>query len=178
MKLYLARHAETNYNLLKLCNADSSVDVHLSDKGIKQAKELANLLKNADFEAIFISELPRTRQTAIYVNKFHNLELIVDSRINDNKTGFESKPVAEWQQAIAAKENKWEAKFNDGESLFEASKRAAEFISYLRKTGYSSVLVVTHGFITQAIFADIEKKTLDEASDFNLPQGTFAEFEI
>ncbi len=178
MKLFLARHTETNYNLLKLCNANPSVDVHLSEKGILQAKKLAELLKNSDFEIIYISELPRTRETASYVNEFHNLDMIVDARINDNKTGFESRPVSDWQQAISSSNNKWNARFNHGESLKEAADRASEFIDDLRNKNYNSVLVVSHGFITQAIFAKIENKTLDEVSEFNLPQGTYSEFEI
>ncbi len=178
MKIILARHTETNYNLLKLCNSDPIVDVHLSDDGILQANNLAELLKNADFEIIYISELPRTEETASYINKYHNVKMLVDERINDNKTGYENKSVFEWQRALASSDNKWEAKFNNGESLTEAANRASEFIDDLRTKNYGSALVVTHGFITQAIFAKIENKTLEEANEFNLPQGTYTEFEI
>ncbi len=38
MNLYLARHGRTNYNDLGLCNADPTVDVHLTALGIEQAK--------------------------------------------------------------------------------------------------------------------------------------------
>ncbi len=34
VKIYLARHAQTNYNVLDLANSDPSVDVHLTSKGI------------------------------------------------------------------------------------------------------------------------------------------------
>ena len=178
MKIYLARHAQTNYNVLKLCNADPSIDVHLSDEGIKQAKNLAELLKNVDYEVVYISELPRTRQTADIINKTHLKEMIVDSRINDNKTGFESQPVADFLNSVENAQDPWNAKFNEGESMNEAAARARKFIDELKTKPYNSVLVVTHGFITQAIFGYLENKTLEEASDFNLAQGTYIEFEV
>jgi len=43
---------------------------------------------------------------------------------------------------------------------------------------YKSVLIVTHGFMTQSIFGYIENKTKDESWEFQLPQGTYAEFEV
>jgi broad specificity phosphatase PhoE len=178
MKLYIARHTQTNYNIQKLANSDPSVDVHLTDEGIEQAKNLGELLRNVTFDTIFISELPRTRQTAEYINVYHHNEYIVDGRINDNKTGFEGQSVKEWLKALDASDNRWDASFNGGESLNEAASRAHNFIEFLKTQPYESVLVVTHGSITQAIFGYIENKSLEEASEFNLLQGTYAEFEI
>ena len=178
MKLYLARHAETNYNIAKLANADPNIDVHFTEHGIEQAENLAELLKDVDYDIVYISELPRTRQTAEIINKHHDKELIVDGRINDNKTGFESRPVNEWLQALDASDDRWSAKFRDGESLNEAAERGHEFIDYIKTLGHQAVLVVTHGYMTQVIFGYIENKTLQEASEFNLLQGTYAEFEI
>ena len=151
MRLILVRHAQTNYNLAKLANSDPSVDVHLSDEGIRQAENLAELLKNVDYDVVYISELPRTRQTAEIINKYHGKEYVVEPRINDNKTGYESRPVDEWLSAIDATPDRYAAKFNDGESLNEAARRAMAFIDDLRTKDYKSVLVVTHGFMTQAI---------------------------
>jgi len=178
MKIYLARHAETNYNLLKLNNADPSVDVHLTAKGIEQAENLSKTLCDADFEAIFISELPRTRQTAEIVNGTHYKPVTVETRLNDVCTGFEGKPVAEWDTAVAATSEYWTAKFNGGESMEAAVERVTAFMDGLIAQPYKSVLVVTHRSITQAIFGYLENKTRDEALEFNLPQGTYAEFEI
>jgi broad specificity phosphatase PhoE len=178
MKLYLARHAQTNYNVLKLANSDPTVDVHLSNEGIKQAENLRDLLKNVDFNIVYISQLPRTRQTAEIINQEHDKELVIDARLNDNKTGFESKPVADFMSAVESSGDPWNAKFGDGESMTEAAERARNFIDELKSLDYAEVLVVTHGFITQAIFGYLENKTLDEASQFNLVQGTYIEFEI
>lgn len=178
MKLILVRHAQTNFNLLKLANSDPSVDVHLSDKGVSQAISLAELLKDVEYDLVYISELPRTRQTAEIINQYHNKELIVDKRINDNSTGFENQSIRNWLDALEVSEDRFGARFNGGESLNDAAERARLFIDDLKTQDHKSVLIVTHGFITQAIFGIIENKPLDEAMEFNLVQGTYAEFEI
>lgn len=178
MKIILVRHAQTNFNLLKLANSDPSVDVHLSEDGIKQAESLAELLKNISYGIVFISELPRTRQTAEIINKYHNKELVIDALLNDNSTGFESKPVQDWLDALDSSKDRFAASFNDGESLNSASDRAKKFLDNIKSKKYETVLVVTHGFLTQAIFGHIEAKSLSEAAEFNLAQGTYAEFEI
>lgn len=178
MRLYLARHTETNFNLLKLCNADPSVDVHLSDDGIKQAKHLRHALVDADFEIIYISELPRTKETADYINKNHHKPVVVDKRLNDNKTGFESQPVQEWLNALDKTDDRWKASFNDGESLQSAYARVQEFISELKYQPYKSVLVITHGFITQAIYGIINDLPVEQIYDYQLTQGEYDLLEV
>lgn len=178
MKLYLVRHSETNYNLEKRANADPSVDVHLTDLGISQTENLSKQLKDIHFDVIYISQLPRTRQTADIINTYHGSDIVVDARINDNKTGFEGKKIDEWLAALDSSDDRWGASFNDGESLREAASRAADFIEELKQKDYTSVLVVTHGFMTQAIYGHLHDQDLEKASEYILPQGTFAEFDI
>lgn len=86
MELLLAHHTRTNYNVIELADANPSVDVYLSEEGIEQAENLAELLKDIDYDVVYTSELPRARQTAEITNKCHNKDLIVGARINDNKT--------------------------------------------------------------------------------------------
>lgn len=45
MKLIATRHAETNYNIKDLVNYDPTVNVFLTENGIKQAENLAEQLK-------------------------------------------------------------------------------------------------------------------------------------
>lgn len=178
MRLYLARHTQTNYNVLGLANANPSVDVHLTQLGINQAEALSQALQDKPFDAIYISQLPRTRQTADIINRNHGKELIVDARLNDNRTGYEDKPARDWIEALDNSADRWNAVFNDGESLQHAADRARDFIEDLRKSGHKAVIVVTHGFITKAIYAYLNALPLEEADSCDLVQGTFAEFQI
>ena len=178
MKLYLARHTQTNYNEQKLCNADSSVDVHLTDFGRQQAQNLAEQLKDADYEVIYVSELPRTRETAEIINQCHSKEIFVDERLNDNRTGFEGKPVQEYLDELLKHENRYDAVLNDGESLRQAAARSHDFLDDIKQKGHQSVLIVTHGFIIEAIHAYIYGIPVEEAARFQVAQGEFVEFDI
>lgn len=178
MKILLARHAQTNYNVLKLANADPAVDVHLSEEGIRQAETLARLLENTSYDVVYISELPRTRETADIINRYQGKELIVDKRINENRHGFEGEAVEVFVDALNNAKDPWNAKFNDGESLNEAANRVFSFVEELKTKPYESVLIVTHGYITKVLFSYFEAKTSEEAIEFDLPQGTYIEFAL
>ena len=70
-KFLFIRHGQT------LCNSDKNykerkfncnyLDSHLSKKGIKQAKELKNIIKNLNIESIYVSPLYRSLETAKYM---------------------------------------------------------------------------------------------------------------
>ena len=177
MKLYLARHCESMYNQQHMLNADPSVIVDLTPRGIEQAKGLAQKLANEKFEVIYVSELVRTHQTANIVNEKHHVPMIVDGRLNDNASGFEGKPAHEYLKALDEHDDMWRVALNDGESLEQARNRAASFLEDLKKTTYSAVLIVTHGYVIEAMYGILHHLPI-ENSVYTIPQGDYATFEI
>ncbi|MEI7522254.1 MAG: histidine phosphatase family protein [Candidatus Saccharibacteria bacterium] len=153
MKVYIARHAETNYNVRGLCNDSPKVDVYLTDKGTEQAELLAESLKGAKFELVITSEFPRTKETARIVNQHHNAPTIEDSRINDVLTGFEGKPVSEFREARRSADSRWTVRLNNGESFEDEKLRVVAFLQDLKQRSETSVLVVTHQAIARIIYA-------------------------
>ena len=178
MHIYLARHGQTNYNELGLCNADPSVDVHLTETGIKQARQLALLLEEAPIERIFVSELKRTQQTAAYINGYHELPTTIDPRLNDNRTGFEGRTVAEYYAALEAAPDKWNFSLDGGESLNDTKLRVAAFIDELKNQSYSTVLIVTSMSIVQAFYGLVNSLSNQEAWDFKVDKGSCIELDI
>ena len=147
MKAYFVRHGETNYNLMHLCNDNPRVDVHLTDTGRQQAREVAERLRYAKIELIVISEFPRTKQTAGIINVYHNAPFIVDGRINDRKTGFEGKPTREFQRALQASQDQYNARFGNGETFQEEKQRVSSFLEYLKAFSHDAILIVAHNEI-------------------------------
>lgn len=143
MKIYIARHGETNYNLLELHNADPNVDVHLTENGVTEAKRLAQDLREKSFDAIYISELPRTRQTADYVNQTRNLPILVDARLNDINSGFEGKKVSEYHALRDASADPFTYRAPGGESPEDVYNRTKDFLDDLKKQSYENVFIVT-----------------------------------
>lgn len=82
MRLILIRHAESEANA-KGINQGQKVDTSLSEKGIKQAKQVAQRLKDEKMDIIYSSDLKRAKETAEQINKFHKLKIIYDKRLRE-----------------------------------------------------------------------------------------------
>jgi broad specificity phosphatase PhoE len=178
MQLYVARHAQSTYNVLHRLNSDPTVAVPLTKLGLKQAHILAEKLAQAPFEAIYISELPRTKQTADIINEQHTVPIHIDGRLNDHNTGYEGRPAYEYLHALKLSRDRWHARFNNGESLEAASNRTAAFLRDLQTKHYQSVLVVTHGYIMEAMYGIIEGVPYEKAAKMRFHQGVYVSFEI
>lgn len=142
MKLFCLRHGETNYNLLRLCNDDPAVDVHLTPRGIEQAQAAAQALANETIARVFVSPLPRTRQTADIVNRVHRAPVEAHAALHDWRTGLDGSPVAELYERIAR--DPWHTRIDGGETLFEHRQRVLGFIDWLREQPPAPALVVAH----------------------------------
>lgn len=175
MKVYLARHGESTANQQKILNSDPKILVHLTDLGRQQAENLAEQLKNIPFDAIYVSELIRTKETAEIVNKYHKLELQIDPRLNDNRSGFSGKPRKEFEVAFDKATDKPNAKFNDGESLEEVKQRTASFMDYLKKQKYENVLVVTSDIIIMYFHAILHYLSHEQTWGLIVGNGNYIE---
>jgi alpha-ribazole phosphatase len=164
MKVYVARHAETNYNVLGLCNDSPEVNVYLTNKGIEQGKQLAETLRSAHFDLVITSDLPRTKETARLLNEHHGAPVIADSRINDVVTGFEGRPVEEFRKARRAAADSWTVRLNGGESFEDEKARVHDFLNDLRKRLEECILVVTHQAIARLIYAAAHNLPNDEVN--------------
>ncbi|MEO7364025.1 MAG: histidine phosphatase family protein [Candidatus Saccharimonadales bacterium] len=179
MNLYLARHAETNYNVLGLSNSDPKVDVHLTALGIRQAKELGVSLKNERLDAVYISELSRTAETTRYITEGRGLKIISDSRLNDLNMGFEGKPVNDYHAKLSLASDMWSAKFNSGESLNDLNNRVASFLAYLSELGgEKNILVVSHYTVLQLMIGQIKHLDKNDALKIEITQGQYSKIAL
>ena len=178
MVIYLARHTQSEYNVLRLLNSDPKVKVHITKKGIKQAYSLADRLKDVNYDAVFISELPRTRQTAIIVNAKHDAKMHVDSRLNDMNSGFEGQNILKFWWSLSKSEDRQHTNFNDGESFADVRDRAASFLADLQKKNYSSVLIITHSTLIESIYELVNDIPLSGSRKYKIPQGKYAKLEL
>lgn len=142
MNLYVLRHGETDYNRLGLCNDDPRRDVRLTATGKAQAEAAALALRDTPLERIITSQLPRTRQTAEIINRYHGLAIETDGLLNDIRSGFDGRPVADYFAAIA--HDPLRARAHGGESLLDYKARVLRFIDWLESQPQDCVLVVAH----------------------------------
>lgn len=142
MNIYVMRHGHTSYNGLGLCNDDPNVNVRLDNTGIQQAQAAAEQLRDVALDRIIVSPLPRTRQTAEFVNRYHYAPIEVRPDIIDIRSGFDGKSVAEYFAAIA--HDPLNARVNGGESLLDHKQRVLGFIDWLQRQPQENILIVAH----------------------------------
>ena len=80
--------------------------------------------------------------------------------------------------AMDAAEDRWTARFNDGESVDDMKQRVAAFIEDLKTKPYDAVLVVTSGWIIHAAAAIIQGIPNEEAWKLDVVQGSYLKMDI
>lgn len=142
MKLFIVRHGQTNYNIQGLINYDPTVDVHLTKEGITEAKKVSEKLASETFDVVFVSELPRTHQTANLIKP--GASLTIDARLNDIKNGYEGKLVSDFKALRNQSDDIFTYRYDaQSESSKDVYERVVNFLDDLRTQSYDSVLIVT-----------------------------------
>lgn len=181
MKLIATRHAETNYNIKDLVNYDPAVDVHLTKKGIKQAKDLAEQLKDFKFDAIYVSRLKRTKQTADIINRYHQQNLLVNKLLDDTRNGFEGRPYDEAKGWRDAQPDPVSARYLDKfESVSDMTIRVQKFIDYLKRHHKSNetILIITSSHIIKQLRMLYGEITMEELLNAPAKHATYYEFNL
>ena len=145
------RHGQTNYNVLGLCNDDPGKDVHLTEFGREQARLVAEKIQHERIDAIVVSELPRTRETAEIINRDHGAPIITQPLLNDIRTGLDSKPVAEY--FARTEQDPLNISINKGESLLAHKHRVLQYFDWLKTLRYACVLTVAHEETLRVFYA-------------------------
>ncbi len=164
MKIIIIRHAETKGYKQKLVKG--WLDVPLTIKGIRQAKRLANILKNEDIDQIYSSDSIRCRETAKEIIKYHpELRIHLTKVLREqHKTIFEGKPIHFWHSAIQKSGLPWE-KYRppNGETMDEVQKRIVLFYKrLLTKYDQETIVLIASGGPIVSLILYLLKKPFSE----------------
>lgn len=160
MNIYLTRHGETRYNKQKLMQG--LTDEPLNETGRKQALSKAHLLKDIVFDAVYVSPLIRTKETASLITSKDLNELITDKRLIETDFGkYELKPyyllgpkmTLYWMFPELFKHSP-----DTVEDKSSMIKRAESFLKELEEKDYKNVLIVCHGGIIRALTGYLEDR--------------------
>jgi len=147
MEILLTRHGQTEWNLLK--KVQGKADIELNEKGIKQAEETRDYLKNEKINLILCSPLKRAMQTAEIINQGRNIKMIIDERISERDFGeFEGMPNTEFD-FNAFWSYKQNLKYSKAENIRDFFGRVYSFLDSI-KNEYAGkrILIVSHGGIS------------------------------
>lgn len=163
--IYLVRHGQTYWNKNHLMHGQ--YDIPLNDKGIAQARELAQSLRNEHFDICICSPLQRAHTTAIEILKYHpNVKILYDDRLMEiNKGLLEGERTA--KENMLLKEDINILKKYKVESKAHFFLRVSSLLDDITsKYKDKNVLLVSHsGTVKMAMFYfnPPEKDTVDEA---------------
>lgn len=143
MKLYLLRHTQSVGNEKKVL--DSRLDYDLSEKGKKQADDIAITLEKYKFDFVIVSPLKRTQDTIKPFLQRHPLKVIVSDLTLERDGGVFTGKNQEAIKEFCEKNSLERVSFRpeNGESILDVFERAKKFVRYLKKTYKNeSILIV------------------------------------
>ena len=152
------RHGTTEHNERKIFQGHSDgPDNALSEKGKRQIEEYSERFDAVPIDAIFSSDLTRSRQTAEVIAKHHNLTVNTNPLLRGKRMGhFEGVSVKEYLEKngealkkfqTLPENEQWKHKIDiDMESNEEVLNRLMVFLKKIhRNFSGDNILIVTHG---------------------------------
>lgn len=176
MKLYVTRHGQTQYNIeTRICGRSN---VKLTDKGIEQARVLADCMKGKQVDIILSSPLIRAKTTADIVAEVLGVPVEVDERLAERDYGvidgtYEGTPgfMEAWVQFGHI--------YPEGESWLKVVQRVYNFLDDIKeKYKDKSVMVISHGGVCRVINSNFNSLSNDKFFEFNLDNCKVLEYEL
>lgn len=157
--VYLARHGETEYNRRNQIQG-RGIDAPLNDTGRRQARAIAEHLKDRGLHHIYSSSLKRSRETAEYISKSCRLKVQAYRELDEMDFGvLEGRPIEEIESELDELHRNWKS----GNVAFAAEKaesprmvldraatRAEQIINEQPKT---NLLFVLHGRLIRILLS-------------------------
>ena len=176
MKLYVARHGQTEYNSKNL--VCGSTNLPLTELGKEQAKALAEKMKDKNIDIIIASPMTRAMQTAGAVSLATGLPVMMDERLREHDYGaFEG--VDRSKEEYWAQKYQFAAKFPKGESVLQLAQRVYNLLEDVKRAyPDKTVLLVCHGGVSRMIKTYFEDMTNDEFFHYSPENAFVAEYEM
>lgn len=186
MIVYIIRHGESFRNIGNY-EEKSSSKVDLTETGIQQARQLSQDFQNIHFDKIYSSDYVRAYKTAQFLAQGRNMEIIVDSSIQERHFGeiYRNSAIKTKDEMIEIfKKLNDEEKFNyshysDMETARSGAERLQNFLLKISKTdGGKVVAVVCHGNIMRSFLNLIGWAKFSELPEGSIGNTGFLKMEI
>lgn len=177
---YIVRHGQTEWNVKRLLQGHT--DIPLTEKGKKEARQLAKKFRRINFDAVFSSDLLRAKQTAEIIALERKIAVRTTQALRERSFGrFEGinwREDKKYQKLIKdflrlPKEEKF--KKSPHPEIETDERLISRFITFIREIAVAypggNVLVVTHGGVMRAFLLHLgfgDEESLPAGSIKNL----------
>jgi isoleucyl-tRNA synthetase len=145
---FFARHGEAGSNVRGIVSSyPEPQPFDLTEQGVREALRLAEELKSrGGIDAIYASDLLRTKRTAEIVGGALGIPVKFDSRLREYNVGiWNGKTTAEFQRGFP-EAKRWHGAPEGGETQIEVERRMASFVEEINAAfDGKRILVVSHG---------------------------------
>ena len=187
-KLLLVRHAESEWNVLGKWTGRT--DVHLTDKGKREARQLGEIIRDVELHHAFHSEQVRTLETLLGILETSGKAKAprtssgqLNERDYGDYTGLNKWEVLEQlgEDVFTRIRRSWDHPIPNGETLQMVYERAIPF--YLdhilpKLQAGENVLVVSHGNTLRALIKYLERISDDGISLVEMTFGEILVYEV
>ncbi|OLS02517.1 histidine phosphatase family protein [Tissierella creatinophila] len=177
MKLYIIRHGQTQWNIQKRLQGWNNSN--LTQKGISDAMNLAERLKDIDFTHIYSSTQKRAIETAEILRKDRNIDIIKLEGLKE--IGFGKWEGMEMDEVLEKYKDEFDIYLNkphlykptlNGESYEEIFKRVRLSLDEILKSGGEDILIVSHGVTIKILTSIIKNIPLEKLYTIDINKGT------
>ena len=171
--IYLTRHGESEYNILKKIGGNSK----LTEKGLRYSKVLYEYFQSIDIK-VYTSNLNRTCQTAqyFYISKACPELNEINSGICDSKTYNEIKLLYPEEYEKRSK-NKYYYRYPNGESYEDIKNRVTPFMEKILNSNENN-LIICHQAILRVLYSFFIKTSEEKIPYLEIPLHTLFKFTI
>jgi broad specificity phosphatase PhoE len=155
MHIYLVRHGQKRKDQDRFSRG--FFDPDLTRLGMQQAHQTGQRLKGLPMQAIFTSDLARTRQTAEIINQYIARPLQTRPDLREicmgDWEGVSFETLAEREDAyyLAWRQHTQDLPYPNGESGADVLVRITSFLDELCQQNLEDVLLVTHGGLIRVL---------------------------
>jgi probable phosphoglycerate mutase len=183
LRIYLARHGQTDWNAAHRLQGGS--DVALNAAGRRQAAHLADRLNGIALDAVYASALRRSRETAEIVHG--SVPVRVLDGLNERRLGsFEGRRIDPADPATASVAHDYDRRSQDPDDTLDGGESLSQFFARVQaalhgiteRHGSGAILIIGHGGTNQMIVRALFGLTPQEAHAFVQANDDLYEIEM
>lgn len=174
MRILVVRHGQTSWNVHnKVCGR---TDVPLTEEGLKQARQVALIMKEKALDVIVSSPLQRAIQMSRLVSEACGVPVEVDERLIELNFGI-YEGVDRADSRYLENKRHFAYRFPGGESMMKAAHRVYGLLEELKeKYPNKTVLLVCHGGICRMVCTYFEDMTNEEFFHYSPENAAIQEY--
>ena len=172
-RIIALRHGETTWNVDT--RIQGHLNIPLSPIGRRQAEQLALALSDEPLAAIYSSDLTRAWETAQYVARLQNLNVIEEIGLRERGFGdFEGKTFAEIATLLPEQSQRWRKREPDfapagGETLVALRTRVLEAATRLAaQHPGEQIALVAHGGVMDVLYRAATRQEIQAPRTWDL----------